>query len=365
MSKQITIRAIAARTGAGKSTVSLALRRSPLLLPETGERIRAAAEEMGWRPNPAVSAWMAHRRSSRPDRAGQQIVFLNVFRDQRFWRKRPSFTRFVLGVEHRAKALGYGFEEILAAAPKMTSSRLDRILRARGIEGVVVGPATTSHAHLSLAWERFAAVTHGFSLINPPLSRTAADCTFAMLQTLRELRRLGYRRIGLLLQPEHDVRGRYFWSSAFHTYQRQIASQDRLSIFGGKDSDTKALSRWLKQQRPEVVITCNVDFRREIQKLGYRVPDDIGFASLDVHRGYENINEGFEDCAGFDLHIEQTGGAAVDLLVSQLHANERGIPTFPRTLLTQGEWVPGSTVRRIGPVVPLCSLTKSTSLLTE
>jgi LacI family transcriptional regulator len=90
MSKQITIRAIAARTGAGKSTVSLALRKSPLLLPETGERIRAAAEEMGWRPNPAVSAWMAHRRSSKPERGGQQIVFLNVFRDQRFWRKRQA-----------------------------------------------------------------------------------------------------------------------------------------------------------------------------------------------------------------------------------------------------------------------------------
>ena len=347
-----------------KSAVSLALRRSPLLRAETGDRIRAVAEAMGWRPNPSVASWMAHRRAAAGAKVcGQQIIFVNVFPDLQFWRQRPSQTRFVAGVERRAKALGYEFEELWLAAPGMTTRRLDQILCARAVEGLVIGSAATSHAHLSLSWERFAAVAQGFSLLNPPLSRAANDYSHTTMSTLRELRRLGYARVGLLLQPEHDARSRAFWSSAYQRFQQHLEPHNRLQIFPGHDSDDVALAAWLKSERPDVVVTLNILFRTTLGRLGISIPADLGFACLDLHPGYEHLYSEITECAGFDHHVEFAGEAAVDLLAAQLNANERGVPQHPRTLLTQGKWVLGKTVRRVGPVVPLLGLPKRTSVV--
>lgn len=43
------------------------------------------------------------------------------------------------------------------------------------------------------------------------------------------------------------------------------------------------------------------------------------------------------------------GAARIDLIDAQLRRNERGVPQFPKTLLIQGHWVPGPTVRSIDP----------------
>ena len=45
---------------------------------------------------------------------------------------------------------------------------------------------------------------------------------------------------------------------------------------------------------------------------------------------------------GIDRGSERIGAAAVDLLVSLLHRNERGIPPSGNTLLVKGLWRDGN-----------------------
>jgi LacI family transcriptional regulator len=52
------------------------------------------------------------------------------------------------------------------------------------------------------------------------------------------------------------------------------------------------------------------------------------------------------DWAGMDQHNDQTGEAAVDMVVSLLHSQELGVPQFPRATLVGASWVDGATVRR-------------------
>ena len=40
------------------------------------------------------------------------------------------------------------------------------------------------------------------------------------------------------------------------------------------------------------------------------------------------------------------GTAGADSLVAMLARNERGVPELPRTVLIQGDWAPGTTVRK-------------------
>jgi hypothetical protein len=56
------------------------------------------------------------------------------------------------------------------------------------------------------------------------------------------------------------------------------------------------------------------------------------------------------DWSGVDQQIENAGAAAVDLVIERLMTNDLGIPALPKTVLTQGAWRDGSTLR--GPCRP-------------
>jgi hypothetical protein len=51
--------------------------------------------------------------------------------------------------------------------------------------------------------------------------------------------------------------------------------------------------------------------------------------------------------AGIDQQTDVLGAAAVDLLVEQLHHNERGPPEHPKMVMTEGLWREGETVRKV------------------
>jgi hypothetical protein len=47
--------------------------------------------------------------------------------------------------------------------------------------------------------------------------------------------------------------------------------------------------------------------------------------------------------AGIDQKSDLVGAAAVDLVVDQLHRNERGVPALQKLVLIEGVWVEGAT----------------------
>jgi DNA-binding LacI/PurR family transcriptional regulator len=48
--------------------------------------------------------------------------------------------------------------------------------------------------------------------------------------------------------------------------------------------------------------------------------------------------------AGIYQNSDEIGKTAVQLLISLIHLNERGIPAIPREVLIKGRWVDGSTL---------------------
>ena len=75
-----------------------------------------------------------------------------------------------------------------------------------------------------------------------------------------------------------------------------------------------------------------------LQQLGYLVPSEVGFATLDWH-------DTGGRAAGIDQRPEALGAASVDLLTAKLHRNERGISADPKVVLIESKWVDGETVR--------------------
>ena len=349
MSHAPTLRDVAKKAGVHHTTASRALRGHAGIPAVTRDRLRALAAEMGYRANPLVSAWMSHRRAAKRPAASVKIAFIVRLRDRAQWDDAPSFTRYYRGAEARARELGFEFEELWLGAPGMTQARINRALLTRRVDGVIVGSSTMPRSSLRLDWPKFAAVAQGFSLTRPALSCTANNYAHTIETALRELRHLGYRRIGYFITPVVDARWSPLGPGAFLVYQRQIPRCDRVAPFRGDVSKKAQFHRWVRSARPEAILTIHVAAEPWLAELGLRIPADIGVAYADWNAGDTG------HAAGVDHQLEAAGAAAVDLLAAQLHTNERGIPAVPRLVLVPGRWIAGKTVRKIGPPAPLLS----------
>ncbi|MGB8352302.1 MAG: LacI family DNA-binding transcriptional regulator [Chthoniobacteraceae bacterium] len=330
---------IAATAGVSRMTVSRALRNVRGVDPATRLRILAAAEKLGYRPNPLVSAFMSFVRTSRVQTDAGVLAYLTDGRTRDEWRSH-GYTRFFNGATERAESRGYRLEEFWLREQGLTTRRLSEILYARGIRGVVIGPMTSAHAHLNLDWEKFSTGAIGYSLLKPILSRASNDQYSSMLLALRELRRLGYERIGMMIPHVHDARVHYHWSSAFLLHHWRYDQEHKPAMYvptAWKDQQAYA---WIRKMRLDAVVTTQSHLLQRLLDAGFDIPGKLGFVHLDWTKLHE-------PASGIDQQPEQVGGAAVDLAVNQINKNEAGILGFPKTVLLTGTWVAGGTTKNL------------------
>jgi LacI family transcriptional regulator len=218
---------IAREAGVSRMTVSRVLRNAGYVAADTRARVLAAAEKLRYRPNPMVSALMTQIHQGKLSRRDDVIAYLTDSVVRGTWRKNKTYCEFFEGATARAFQRGYRLEEFWLGEYGFSSARLSRVLYARGIRGVIVGPLRSPHAHLNLKWNNFSAAAIGYSLLRPPLDRVTNDQYDSTLGALRELRRLGYRRIGLALEGPTAARVHYRWLSAFLLHQWRYGPADR------------------------------------------------------------------------------------------------------------------------------------------
>ena len=133
-------REIAKAAGVSVATVSLALRNHPSIPETTRVRIREVAEKLGYRPNPRVAELMGHIRKNRSVDAFKETVAL-IWSDigQAIVRESPSLNAFEQALQQALQAQGMGIQ-IFYQQPDLSWQRLEQILEARGIRGLILAP---------------------------------------------------------------------------------------------------------------------------------------------------------------------------------------------------------------------------------
>ena len=339
---------IARELGVSKNTVSLAIRHDPQIPPATRQRVIAGARRMGYTLNPVVSHLMAELRKSQTGPSRHTLALLNAHKTRDAFQRHPTIPAYVEGCRRRAAAQGYGIDMFWLQDPELDGRRLNRILKARGIRGlVVVGTMHDNHLpdRFAETWEQHACVVTGLRTHAPTLSFCCVDHHALVLEAVGQALRLGYRRPGLAIPSDIDrlVEGRF--SSGMWIGQQELGPGERLAPFYEVDqakTDPECFHRWLDRERPDVVFTLYNVIRRLVEARGLRVPRDIGLIQLE-----RRVDE--PEWAGMDQHNDLTGEAAVDMVISLLHNNEIGVPKFPRATLVEASWVPGRTVRKSRP----------------
>jgi DNA-binding LacI/PurR family transcriptional regulator len=338
--RRVTIRDIAKVAGVHFTTVGLALRGSSQLPAATRERIQKIAEELGYRPDPMLSALNVYRRAKRPPRYQATLAWINNWPRREGLHKNPGFHEYFLGAKERAEKMGYVLEEFWTREPGMTPERLTGILRARGIEGLLLAPQPASHTFLPLDFTHFAVVSFGYSL-QPSIFHVITNHHFhSMNMMLKHLMELGYRRIGFFGEQDWDEKVENSWIGGLALARWKYPDLEEVPPLLEKKTRDKDLASWIEAHRPDVVISYS-GAEKWLRELGCRIPDEMGFASLSLHRPDEVLS-------GLYQHDRRIGQAAVDFVISMLHAGERGVPSVPTRILVESSWNEGTTLRRSG-----------------
>lgn len=338
-------------------TVSRALRNHRSISEATRRRIQRIARKMGYRPNPLVAIYQSHVRAGKTVGYQAGIGWLNDHENRDYWHDAP-WTRVVFeGARQRARELGYGLDEIWLdrmdpqdAAANIT--RYTRVLRARGIHGVIL-PLSSLCSHSFCLWPDLSVAViglqHGIARQQAPLVpaspnvyHTASFDYFGNMRLACErLRERGYRRIGLVISRWLDAHTDQHYRGAFLAQQLDWPRAERIPILFEDQAGTEPspqLDRWMRHYRPDAVI-CSTNLARGwIEALGRRVPAEVGLVHLYLAKDVKGWS-------GTDPNMAEVGAAAVDLVVQQLRLNERGFPATCHELFITGRWVDGQTTR--------------------
>ena len=330
----ITLKDVAARAGLSLATVSYALRQHPKIPVETRERVATAARALGYRPNPRVASLMAHIRGAQSRSHRERLAFVWVHTSRTEARQNAFLQLVFAGARERAAQVGFVLEEFWTSDPGMTDQRLEQILRARGIVGVVLSPVTTAEAAVTLGWDwrQFAPAVIGNVTWMPELHHAGHHHFLAMRLALLELAKLGCRRPAALIEATVHERNKHAYVAGFLAHHPRAASARglvRVVVRG----DTADLGPWLHAARPDALILSHTDLLDlpGVSKAArdLRLPRVTLYWSKESPRGI----------GGIDQCQDRVAGHAVDLVAAQLNANETGAPDLPRMMLFPGRWV--------------------------
>lgn len=337
-----SVRSIARLTGFSKATVANALRGDPSVAAATAERIRVVAEEVGYESNRFVGGLMSAMRR------GQATGFHGVLASIDFAEpERPAHGPFhlalVAGARERAAELGFKIEEFVVGGRGLSLARVDVILKARGIHGVVVLPAWQAPDLGALDWTSLAAVAADQMPTTIQLHSVCCDHYGSMYRLLEVLETRGYRRPGLVLETGRDERVMMRRSAALYAYQQRLPRARRVPLLEAPTIDRDVLGPWFRKHRPDVVLAHETEVLELLEVEGAAVPEDCGFVCL-------NLSKAKRPCAGFDLQPRLIGARSAELLVGQLQQNVRGVPECPSVLTLAARLVDGPTLRANAPV---------------
>lgn len=333
---------VALALGVHRTTVSLALRRDPRIPSATQEKIRAAAEKLGYRPNPLVAALMQQQRGRQTSRGVTTLAYLTYDNVKEEWRQNPAYVEIFDGALTRAGSLGYRLEEFSLTKGGMNPRRVQQILRTRGIRGVILAPPPGSDSRVEINLKDFAAIGLGLRIQEPFIERVSTDHYQAMRLTVRACRAKGYRRPGLVVGETASERIGHRWEAAFLVEGWMTARRKSVPILTGPinhgaRATPPEFQNWLTQHRPDVVITTPSDRAAEWLAAIQATSPQTGFASLGLRDRSGKI-------AGVWQNHARLGAIAVELLAAKLQRNEHGAEHATDTHLVEGEWIDGASL---------------------
>jgi LacI family transcriptional regulator len=333
---------VAHAAGVSSMTVSRALRNSPLVRPERRKAICKLAAEMGYKPNLALSEIMSEIGRGRAGQGRGAIAWLNYRFQSDFWKRHVFSAPFRKGAVARCAELGYSLDEFWVRPDDPAKPNYARILRARGIHGVILLPNDFGKCEPRIDLSGFAVATTAHRL---PFHSVSDDAQSNMECIWEELMLRGYSRPMHLVEAlQLDIPSDAL-SGTFQYFTRLLRTRDRIPpvvIPQGLDLAQRGAfaAEKIRRLKPDVIIGLSNHLIEWCNAAGLSVPEDVGI----VHT---NVQQDVADWSGITSDMVQKGREIVNLVTAQLFHNEHGEPEVKRHVQIRGLWNPGQTLRAL------------------
>lgn len=337
-----TLRTLAKTLGLSRTTVSDALRGSPRVKADTMKRVHLAAKEAGYERNPLTGAVMSLLRRSRGQQFRGVLGALEMVGPDRSAHVIRYNEALMRGITERAGELGFKVERFEIGGNGVRINRLDTILHTRGIQALVLLPASGFPDYSSLSWERYTAVYTDYYIDQPSLHCVCSDHYRSMVGLLHHIHGRGYRRPGLFMEIPLDERLQFRWEGAFLALQKYLPEIDEVPSLRVDTISRRDFEVWFRKYNPDVVLGHFPEVIEWMKACGAKVPKTHGFVCLNSLRSEGN-------CAALDLQTPELGARATELVIAQLLHNEFGVPEQPSLTTIPARWIEGPTVRPAKP----------------
>jgi len=335
----------------------MALAGHPQVSTETKKAVLAVAEELAYRPDPALRSLARYRRSIADPTFHATLAWVHNWPSADSWRSAAVFNTVFTAAEARAQRLGYKLENFWLDPGHLSANRASKILHNRGIRGLLlVPPASPSKPIPALDWDKFCAVNllnHSQEL-RPFLHEIGADHFANLRLTLQRLALLGYKRPALITSQSLEVgmisQG---YISAYLGYQTAIPDSKWPPVLWHETLTKEFFAAWLKRHKPDVLMLSYAleSYGRIftwLHELGLKIPQDVGVAMLCLRDpSRRNPPHAPADLSGIDECFADLGLRSVDFLVHLLENFERGSTDMPIRKIITGRWHEGSTLRTL------------------
>lgn len=275
----VTIKDIAKRAGVAHTTVSRALRGSPLISTEVADRIRKIAAEMGYHASAAA-------RSLKTNRSQVLGVIVSHIAD-------PFFSEVLQGIDDTAQQNGYSMFIAAAQQSAAREQAIVRTMREHRVDGVIICSTSfgTGQAQQFLAYQTPIVVVnnqspeeYAFSIYHDDLDGSRQVIEYLLGLGHRRIAYLGNRRSGRTNQDRLSGYRVQLEALGLHYCEDLVyladGSEPHMAVAG--------LEQFMRLSNPPTAIFCFNDLlacgvMQALQRAGKQVPQDCSVV------GYDNI----------------------------------------------------------------------------
>lgn len=333
--KHVTLKTIAARANVTCALVSLALRNSPKVAKATRIRLKKIADELGYKPSPMVRALMTHIRHGRKVHYRSTLAFVTNLRSADYWRTLPTYPEYFRGASRRATVSGYTLEHFWLGKYAENPSRFIKVLKARGIPGVIIAPLPHGSTSLGVDLSGFSVVTFGYSFASPHIPRICNNHLQTIEHAIQHLAERGYRRIGVALGARDIRQVNHLWLAGLTVARSKFPDLD-IHSFEPKAWSEKNFQSWFKKLRPQVIVGVTMELWQWTKNLGPSIPGELGFFHLDCWKG--------DGISGMYQRTDRLGEVAMETLIAFVEQNVQLQDEESRILLLNSEFHAGKTI---------------------
>jgi LacI family transcriptional regulator len=270
----VTIKDIAKMAGVSHTTVSRALNNSPLINPETRDKIQTIAKQFGYTPNLSARSLVTHKSYN------IGLFFTTLHSGTSAW----FFQDVVRGISRTLQ------DDYQLSVKGIDELRSDRLLSRRNYDGIIVmSQSPDDDRFIRKVLERqIPLVVLNRAVNDNRIANIVPDDYKGAYDAVRYLVGCGHRRIGII-EGKIGFHSSRLRAAGFRDAIREsgIDPPEELRAAGNYDmkSGYEAMSALLKQAQPTAVFCCNDDMAVGAMKAaadrGLRVPQDISLIGFD------------------------------------------------------------------------------------